>query len=201
MSNYTNFIQDFPVRCGKILGKYKDTAEKSGLEVTLLISIAAAALPIPFERLRKPVGGIKHPSNDKNKYIRAVGKFGNLCDKNFLGSDLWGNDPGSWCWGQVAAELVSKEPESWTSASIALPNNLKNIDVLDHLRNALAHGNIFTLPDSSDKIQEIIFLNRRMENKIFLKEYYFLRVSPIDFNEFLINWIAFLQELKLPNEI
>ena len=192
-----NFIRDFPVRCGKILTKYQKDAETSGCEVTFMLSIAAAALPIPFERLRKPVGGIKHPSGDKQKYQRADGKFGNLCDQDFLGSDLWDKKPKSWCIGEVAATIVKNEPEMWIGDVKQVPSSLKVVDVLKHLRNALAHGNIFTLPDDSDEIQEIIFLNRIMCGHEFTGRYSILTVSPIDFNGFLIKWMDFLKALKI----
>lgn len=205
MSNYKNFIQDFPVRCGEILEEYKEQAKKSDREVTHMFAIAAVALTIPFERLRKPPERIKNPSGDKQKYKEADGKFGNLCKQPFLQSNLWKDEVKSWKVGEVLAEDVKQEPENWAQCSQSLPVNAKVVEVLEHIRNALAHGNIFTLPNlspPSDEIENIIFLSRIMNGREFTGKYNLLTVSPGDFNEFLVKWIYFLKnELKLPSEV
>jgi len=123
MSNYKNFIQDFPVRCGEILEDYKSQARKNGREVTHMLAIAAAALPIPFERLRKPAAGIKHPSRDKEKYDSAAGKFANISDKFFLNSELWQDGVRSWEVGKIMADEVERGPEGWSMDSEALPDH------------------------------------------------------------------------------
>ena len=96
MSDYKNFIQDFPNRCGQILGEYNMQTIKSGREVTHILAIASAALLIPFERLRKPTGCQKHPSGDKERYPRASSKLSHLIDQKFLSSELWKGEVSSW---------------------------------------------------------------------------------------------------------
>ena len=198
MSNYKNFIRDFPVRCGEILAEYQEEAEINGREVTFMLSIAAAALPIPFERLQKSPDGIEHPSGDKENYPRAKSTFDNLCGQKFLGSKLWDKDPECWQSGEVEGEIVKNDPpETWAEDVNPASSCLRVKSVLKHLRNALAHGNIFTLPDSMDEIRKIIFLNRIMCGRKFTGKYSILTVSPADFNDFLINWVNFLKDLKL----
>lgn len=202
MSNYKNFIQDFPVRCGQILEEYRKQAQKSGREVTHMLAIAAAALPIPFERLRKPPEGIKHPSGEKEKYEKATGKFSEICDKKFLQSVLWQDEARSWEFGEVEEKEVKKEPEQWARYSQSLYGEVKVVDILEHIRNALAHGSVFTLPNREDQIENIIFLSRIMDGCNFTGKYGFLTVCPKDFNKFLVKWIQFLQnELKLPSGV
>jgi hypothetical protein len=218
MSVYKNFIQDFPDRCDKILKEYRSHAEKSGLEATLMLAIASVAIPIPFERLRKPPGGIKHPSGDKEKHSKASGKLAEICGKKFIQSALWEKAVSSWEIGEVdAREAKKKDPELWDASYNSLSGDFKVIEILEHIRNALAHGNIFTSPNGKKQIKRIIFLNRIMSAKSltdnylkacllkffrrsrpkFTGKYKVLKVSPNDFNDFLINWIQFLSELKL----
>lgn len=199
MSNYKNFIQDFPIRCGEILEDYKNHARATGREVTHMFAIAAAALPIPFERLRKPTSDTKHPSRDKEKYKSADGKFANVSNKSFLKSDLWQDAARSWVTGKVTAGEVERGPDGWSNLLLeALPEHIKTTDILEHVRNALAHGSIFTLPDAEDKIERIIFLSEDRDNGKFNGNYNALSVSPEDFTAFLIKWIQFLRSLKLP---
>jgi hypothetical protein len=133
MSNYQNFIQDFPVRCGEILEDYQKQARKNEREVTHMLAIAAASFLIPFERLRRQRQGTKHPAGDKVKYAQAAGKFGNLSDRNMLGSRLWQGEAGSWQIGEVPAQHVKQEPETWARCSESLPADVKVVVVLARL--------------------------------------------------------------------
>jgi len=199
MSNYKNFIQDFPERCGEILADYRSQARNNGREVTHLFAIAAAALLIPFERLRKSATGNKHPSRDKEIYESAAGKFAKLCDKSFLNSELWNVGARSWKVYKIMGYEVERGPEGWLPLDgETLPDQFKVVGVLEHIRNALAHGSIFTLPDVDDQIENIIFLSEERDKGKFTGNYISLTVSPEDFTEFLMYWIRFLSQLKLP---
>jgi hypothetical protein len=43
MTDYSDFIRDFPTRCGEVLSIYYDQAQAKSREVTLLIMTATAA--------------------------------------------------------------------------------------------------------------------------------------------------------------
>ena len=170
----------------------------NGLEVTHMFAIASAAISIPFERLRKPTDGVEHPSLDRKRYQKAVGKFANLCAKEFLGSTLWKKDGKSWKFGHVGEEDIKSGPANWESNSGHLRNDIKVEEILEHIRNGLAHGSIFTTPDSSDQIENILFLSKDKDAGCFSGDYKLLIVSTRDFYRFLVKWIDFLKhELKM----
>lgn len=197
--DYRNFIQDFPIRCGEILKKYRNHDCKNGREVTHMFAIAAAAIAIPFSRLSEK----EHPSPDKKKYEQAVGKFTNLCDQCFLASCLWKDkdEARSWKSGQVPKKDVNEDPQYWMSNSVSLKEDIKVVEVLKIIRNALAHGSIFTLP-ANEPIENIIFLSKNCVKGIFYGDYDLLTVTPEDFYKFLVNWVSFLgDELKIPPEV
>lgn len=198
MSNYKNFIRDFPNRCGEILNEYREDAHKNGREVTHMFAIASAAITIPFARLYEK----ENPSQDKKKCQQAVSKFANLCGQNFLASSLCGKAAKSWKSGQVKKEVVELGPENWKENALSLKNkDIKVIEVLKIIRNALAHGSIFTLPNYDDQIENIIFLSESRDDGNFAGNYNLLMVSAEGFNEFLVKWIYFLQKLEIPPEI
>lgn len=193
MSNYKDFIQDFPVRCSEILEEFRKQAEKSDREVTHMLAIASVALTFPFERLRKR----KHPSADNQKYKQAAEIFYEICSEKFVHSVLCA---GSWNIGEIVAEETMKDSELWEGRYESLPEDASVKKILTHIRNALAHGSIFTKPDEQNQIKTIIFLSEIRNNKNkFTGKYKVLTISPSDFNIFLVKWIHFLQNnLKLP---
>ena len=201
MSNYKNFIQDFPQRCGSILDGYKDQAKKSGLEVTHMLAIASAAITIPFERFRKPKHKRKHPSNEREMYHSATNKFANFCDKEFLKSSLWENETNNWYYGIIKEKKLNDQPESWIAKAKKLPSDFKIIYLLNHIRNSISHSSIYASSDEKDNIDNLILLNKFLEKGKFNGDYSYVKVSVTDFNKFLINWIKFLSdEIKLNNK-
>ena len=196
MTNYNNFIQDFPTRCYEILDQYKGPALLSGREMTLTLSMAASGFVVPFERLCPQEGT---PYYDRCDYTKAASQFDRLCIKNFLSSELWKEDVGSWSFDELSS--VAGDPDSWPELQEPRTplNSCKTVrDILEHLRNALAHGNIFTFPKGVCSIKFIIFLSRQSRAS---SDFNFLCVSPQDFQKFLKNWFMFLKKLELPTAV
>lgn len=189
MSEYKNFIKDFPSRCAELLLTYEKRARFHGREVTLMLSIASAGLTVPYERIRSC-----HPSGDSSRYVEAKKMVDSLLKERFLKSILAKENEGSWCRGALSTHLG--DPDSWPemNSPIPLSEKEKNKDVLHHLRNALAHGNIYTL---GSEISTIIFLSETdFKSGIFR----YITVSPDDFCKLLRNWFKFIGELNLPQE-
>jgi hypothetical protein len=78
------------------------------------------------------------------------------------------------------------------------PKSLKSISqdkvvssMLALIRNALAHGNIFS---SGSPIDRLIFVQKRDANSTFEV----LSVSPSDFGDFVRGWVKFLSDSNMP---
>jgi hypothetical protein len=145
-----------------------------------MLCVATPSIVVPLERLdgprSRPNGETPgHPSRDWERFEQAKSSLDRLFDLPFRGSPLWPNtDSGSWSFGELSD--VSNGPDSWME--LVAPKHLgpdkKAKTVLLHVRNALAHG---------------------------AYKFNFLAVAPADFHLFLHNWLEFLQELKLPEDM
>lgn len=210
MTAYSNFIQDFPIRCDELLDAYFGQAKAADREVTLMLAIATAAFVIPFERLRPPPE--THPADDVKKYEKAKKQFDCAINSSFLCSHLWGRGNSWEIIERVNGKYVREEQIStWARGEVRKPLSKKKPAnaVLTHLRNALTHGSIFTFPSGNLQIETIIFLSRcyeereiensgrKVKEKVLADKYDILLVSPEDFHTFLKSWINFLRSLDL----
>jgi hypothetical protein len=74
MSNYNNFVQDFPKRCDELLCHFIKPASGRDREVTLMLAVASAGFVIPFERLRQPTDPQRqHPARDRERFEEYSG--------------------------------------------------------------------------------------------------------------------------------
>lgn len=200
MTAYANFVQDFPKRCLEILSGYESTARMTNREVTLTLAIASSAFVVPFERLNP--SNPDHVADDR--WQSCVKKMGQLMNRAFLS---WA--PGkSWAFASsVPGSLIrAKHVEEWLGAHTPSPIDAgRNVGtVLTHIRNALAHGNIFTYPSGPkpEPIAELLFLSKRRHPSTgdLLDEYNVLQSTPEDFLWLVKEWIHFLEGLPIPRE-
>ncbi len=183
-----------------------------------MLSIAATGFTIPFERLKDPYGpNLPHPSGNSDDQRFEESKVGldELYSKQFVGSALWsGKQPDAWYSGKV--KRVDLVPEYWEELedgnlrALSRRNNREVRSVLDHLRNALAHGNIYTMPGENNQIKRIIFVSEKLKRdkkgkselddkgKYTREDFGFLMCSPTTFYMFLQNWFGLLKTLSIP---
>jgi hypothetical protein len=69
--------------------------------------------------------------------------------------------------------------------------------VLSILRNALAHGNSWTM---NDPIDTLVFVSLKEWNKECKGPFYAIQCSPKALTQFLKNWVNFLNQLQIPSE-
>lgn len=120
---------------------------------------------------------------------------------------------------------LAKRPDEWIEEAQPLSSNCRTDKILRHIRNSLAHGNIYTI---GDPIEHLILLQRDSEpnegtfaarfdddggfiRKITLEKtepaengmpenkYSLLSVSACQFKSFLDKWFDFLKNLPVGN--
>jgi hypothetical protein len=188
MSEYVDYIKDFPCRILKLYENLLGKATHDRLEVTFLLSLTASGIAVPFDRLR-PNNKYPDPFEDRNTFKEAANKFDKLYEKCFRESELWDSAFEEWQYG--IRKNVNNNPSSWEEL-----NSAKQIDVsstvkhvIDHIRISLAHGIICTL--GKDEIEKILLLKGTK------KEGRFLLVTPHSLGVFLCKWIDWLQTLDV----
>ena len=196
MSQYKDFIQDFPDRCRDILSFSQDSAVAKGREVTLSLMVASSAFLVPYERL-KSNGRHEHPAKDKNKFPEAAVKLNQLLEQKFIGSEIWPYSVSSWSSGGLAS--IEGEVDSWAELRKPKPISPEKYvkSVLSILRKALAHGNIYT--KGSPTIEALVFMSAIEQDGKFIG-YRYAHVSPVDFRRFLLCWFKFLSDFNVAQE-
>jgi hypothetical protein len=88
MSEYENFIQDFPNRCSDILRNFYGDAEKlnGGREITLMLMTASSGFIVPYEQLRYRNPGEEHIANTAAVYPNPVSDLRKLLGTKFIKS-------------------------------------------------------------------------------------------------------------------
>jgi hypothetical protein len=190
MTDYTDFIRDFPARCGEVLELCYEQSLRSGREVTLLIMTAAAAF-VPYERLHS---GRIHPSLDRRRFPRAAQNLDIALGKPFLKSPFHSEGMGSWSVGRVG---TAEPPIDLPPLTDQTPAN----QVFAIMRNALAHGNLWTKPANNKHIRGLAFLAEDKDPSGSVVGYKYAYVSTEDFYNFLRKWFAFLKQEKIPAEV
>ena len=188
MSNYNDFIHDFPDRCHEILEISLQNVEIKKRDVTLALMVASTAFVIPFERLHSEA----HISKDNVKFYDTAEKLKDLLNKiNFVGSIFCESKQNSWRCGEIEPNDGNSEPDRWISKPFTVDKEITSVFKI--IRNALAHGNIFTKADKN-QINEIIFCSKKDKN---IEKYKFVSVSPVDFMKFIDGWFRYLKENNL----
>jgi hypothetical protein len=197
MTAYKNFIEDFPRRCRDILDLSGKPALSRGREVTLALMVASAGLVVPYERLKPDGGLVDHPSGDNKTFADAAAKLKSLLDDPFMSSRLWNETSSTWHNGKVVS--VNGDPDSWEGLRKRQPisKDKKVKTILNVIRNALAHGNIFTF---KNPIESIIFIKANFNDDKVVRDYSFVSVAPQEFRKFLENWFDFLNDFHIPQE-
>lgn len=195
MTAYANFISDFPQRCLDVLNFSAHQAKLRNRDVTLLLMAASTSLVIPFERLKLDTDHSAHPIEDNKRFPHAAKRLHELRRSQFVGSCLCPDGAASWCFsGEI--QSIEGDVETWIPNSLqALSGDMLVTSMLTLLRNALAHGNIYTR--GNPMIADLVFLQVKYIGKGCNRRhsgFEMLTVSPADFREFVQRWIVFLRD-------
>jgi hypothetical protein len=189
MTAYKNFIKDFPRRCRDVLDIAGKPALYRGREVTLTLMVASAGLVVPYERLKPDGRWGAHPSGDRKTFAGAVEKLESLLGQPFISSRLWTETSSTWRGGKL--DSVTGNPDSWKGLQESQPiTKEKTVGaILGVIRNALAHGNIWTL---RDPIEAIVFVKSVTDDEKIISKFLFVSVAPDEFRNLLEKWLIFL---------
>jgi len=199
MTVYRSFAADFPLRCKDLLMILEEIAYARDREVTLLLALATAAFVIPYERLRpQDLNREEHPSADRQAFAEASHALDSLLGERFRRSRFHqhGPHPTPWRWVRLDPGLAGEQLKSaFNREWMPLKPTFKVRQFLNHIRNALAHGNIYV--DGDQAIQQIILLSRP---DITVDQYDALMCPPDAFRNFIVTWIDFLAGCPFPPE-
>ncbi|MFQ5546566.1 MAG: hypothetical protein ACE5FE_11345 [Acidiferrobacterales bacterium] len=196
MSNYKDFVQDFPTRCRDVVMAFSKEAQRQDREVTLLLMATTAGFVMPYERLREGEA-IKQPPLDRPHFSEAAEQLKQELGKRIAESTLF--QDAEWRGGPLRSAVGT--PDEWPECRNPrrLPPETLVSDVVRYLRHGLAHGNVFTRADRSNHISELIFVcggTLRNGKEMPLK---FLLLSPRELRFFLDRWFKFVGDLRLPH--
>jgi hypothetical protein len=202
MSDFKNFIRDFPQRCLTIFVQNEGTINNAGLEVTFALMVASTGITIPYERLR-PSPKTEHPSGDREKYATAANDLEKLLNCGFLESTMLAGaqDEDKWCFDILKIPSASEGQFLTTFKDFKeVTPDVRVATVLLVLRNALAHGNVYTRTDRGGQITQLFFVSAgRVRNGH--RKLKYVCASPALFRLFLLNWFNFVSRLKLPSKL
>lgn len=185
MSEYKDYIKDFPCRILKLYKKYLSSVTSDRLEVTFLLSLTASGIAVPFYRLRKD-NSYPDPFENRNEFEKAAEKFDNLQLKRFRKSELWDPIFENWRYGKCGSGSIC--PDSWEELSSVFTVKC----VIKHLRNSLAHGVILTKENEEKEIKEIQLFTGKKKTGLSV-----LLVTPDSLGIFLRKWVEWLQTLNV----
>jgi hypothetical protein len=194
MSEFRDFIKDFPHRCSDVLKFAFPQALDCDREVTLLLMAAAAAFVIPFERLRSD----DHPTGDPQQYKEVASTLKSILGKAFLDGPFWPKAPASWRIGE--SDTVTGRPDSWPKfeARSEPTDKTPALQIFATLRNALSHGNLY-IRGSLGQISEIVFVAEKRCGGVV--GYRFACVTPDDFHLFLNKWFDYVEKQDIPQNV
>lgn len=181
MSDFKKFVEDFPTRCEDLLTIFGDDAKIIDREVTLLLSLMMSSFILTYERTHK-----KHPSSENMSYpvdLKNKAKNKKLFSSGFKYSEV---------------DNVKNDIEAWnhTKEKDVCLTEKENGTIVKIIRNALAHGSIWTKADNDNQIETIVFITYNKN-----KKFDCIQCSPQDLKIFFKNWIQLIKEsAKSENE-
>lgn len=186
MSAYQDFVHDFPRRCRDLLVSFEVQAAAMDREITLMLAVTSAGLIVPYERMAAPNG---HPSGDRAQFHNTATALARLLRERFGATSLVGDGPGAWRVGR--SDSLQGEPDHWQGFGQDKPADGKEAGtILRTIRNALAHGNIWTW---GDPIRELVFAREVRDQNGNRIGYEYVRGSPQAFRGLLIAWFDILE--------
>jgi hypothetical protein len=198
MSNYTEFEQDFPSRCLRLLDDQLADAESGNLEVTFLLTIAAGMICMIADRVGLPAEARddvrSHPTGNscvRNRWEKYADTLGESLHTRIEAEVLTHME-----YSPPAIRVEGDRPDQWSWQPMNPETSLRATFSL--IRNALAHGNIWTEPDHRGRIVRIVLAAKTDAPKNLPKPHEALRLPPKVLHRLLRTWAALFGGLQTP---
>ncbi len=189
VSSYRDFVLDLPQRSIALLNDLLPRATAQGREVTLLLMAASTAFVVPLERLNS-----RHPSQDAKRFSEIANSFAKSMSIPFATSPFFPKGNGAWLHGRVSD--FGEGPDAWIGDATAL-GNMPASYVFAVIRNALAHGNLYTKGDPIDEL--VLYAEvREGPDRDRVGGYKYLVIPVATFQSFLLAWFAHVSRVGLP---
>jgi len=211
MSLYLDIYNDFPLRCAEVWRSTRAVAQSEGREVTLMLMAATAGLATPWEHLKIQPGQAKdnrdHPAFNgfrESAYKHALKTVESALSPIAAESRLFvGTNCVRWGYGHAAnLGLIRNMVERGEPPILALPA-LRARDVVNLLRNALSHNNLYAFGGlGGSEISHLTFFQEHATREVGVKVvngYDVLSMPVGDMEAFLENWFAMLEEVAHAN--
>lgn len=184
MSSYRNFSVDFPKRVDQLHIAFRPFAVGADLSVTYTLMRLAAGFLLPYERTVGK-GGAGRAEVSSKQAIRSTLKL----DQWFLES-AYVKDRDNW--SMVDTDKFDNGPRSWNEHVRDIAD-LKVHDVLEIVRHATAHSNLFF--GGSETIEHI-YLGNRQDRDEKTNKYRVLRCSPDALENLVDQWHCNVERLR-----
>jgi len=189
VSNYTEFEKEFPSRCLALLRQHYASAQEADLECTLLLALTASSICAVADRIGLAAEKTGYPSSTPTAPRRVVRDRWHRHQEYFREpvSKLFGTaSPPFWCEGVYTSKR--RDPAEWEWR--AVPDGYRVARLVSLLRNAFAHGNIWTLKiQGSDSIAEFVFAQRIGEPKENVElPLEAIRLTPSCLRNVMVDW-------------
>lgn len=184
MSEYKNFIVDFPSRIIELDRKFRPLAASVELEVSYLLMKLTAVFLLPYERIEGTSGARRSNISDS----QSIRKFLEL-DKLFREA--------SYCseiaqWSLLDVDDFHRGPRDWEGHVQSLDSEVVH-KVLKTVRHAVAHSNLFFGGESTI---EHIYLGSQKEKNGDPNKYRVVRGTVAALDGLVDKWIVNVQKLR-----
>ncbi len=197
MTQYKNLVQDYPNRCSEILNSFIQQATSIDREVTLLLMATAGGFVMPYERLRSDTV-IKPAPIDRDNYKKETDKLNSILTKPIKESQFFKDLMSKWRFSKPNKPVKKNEILDAYHNAERIDANKKVVEVVKIIRNSIAHGNVLSIPDNYEQIQDIIFLAGGEKPDGTIIPYKLIVLTPKELETFLFIWFELLSSLTVP---
>jgi hypothetical protein len=198
MSNYTEFERDYPNRCLRILADYEHDAEYTKLEVTFLLTIATGMICMIADRIGLAADErdeVRNHPTGKSRVKSLWDEYSKSLDES-LQARIENDLIAQMKYSMPVVRRDGEPADRWEWVELPQETSLRTTFCL--IRNALAHGNIWTEAGPSGEIARIILAAKCDAPEGTPKPYEAVRLPPAVLRRLLQVWASLFGGVNTP---